>query len=119
MGGINWVLGHRSFVSLEYESKLRRLKAGMTLIRADAYNSDYIGKKVGFTDSVSKEPAFFQVNLSRSLAEQIILSTAALQVGIEADTTPASGLEKADAPPKLQAAQELGDAPTPPVAGVV
>lgn len=52
--------GYRSFVSLECESKLRRLKAGMTLTGADAHNPEYIGKKVGFTDSISKEPAFFR-----------------------------------------------------------
>lgn len=62
-GRINWVPGHRSFVSLEYENKLRRLKAGMTLIGADAHNPEYIGKKVGFTDSIPKEPAFFSGEL--------------------------------------------------------
>lgn len=62
-GGINWAPGHRSFVSLEYENKLRRLKTGMTLIGADAHNPEYIGKKVAFTDSVSKKPAFFSGEL--------------------------------------------------------
>lgn len=58
-GKINWAPGFRSFVRSEYESRLRPLKVGMTLIGADAHNPEYIGKKVSFTDSIPQEPVFY------------------------------------------------------------
>lgn len=62
-GKINWTPGFRSFVRSEYESRLRQLKVGMTLIGADAHNPEYIGKKVSFTDSIPQEPVFFSGEL--------------------------------------------------------
>lgn len=85
----------------------------MTLIGADACDPEYIVKKVGFTDSISKEPVF--------LGELISITP---RVDHPINRRPASGhgsghnpgpvLEKSDAPPpKLQAVQEQGDALTP------
>ena len=60
---VNWTPGFRSFVRSEYESRLRQLKVGMTLIGADAHNPEYIGKKVSFTDNIPQESVFYSGEL--------------------------------------------------------
>lgn len=62
-GEINWEPGLRGRVKPQYEGKLRRLQAGMTLIGADAHNPEFIGRKVSFADSIPEEPVFFSAEL--------------------------------------------------------
>lgn len=53
----------RGRVGPQYEGKLRRLQAGMTLIGADAHNPEFIGRKVSFAGSIPDDPVFFSGEL--------------------------------------------------------